>query len=137
MHTAKQKNKKERKQKTKDPVGVKEHSQQQHSNHHQNTTPGSQKGSPKQCLQQGHCQVQPMKARPWAFTLKKNRESKTMPSARPLPGTANEGQTLSFHPEHHGSVLSTTGKQSARVAAPSCQGRCCKSPTPDTQEACA
>jgi hypothetical protein len=24
---------------------------------------------PKQCLLQGHCQVQPMKARPWGFTL--------------------------------------------------------------------
>jgi hypothetical protein len=23
----------------------------------------------KQCLQQGHCQAQPIKARPWAFTL--------------------------------------------------------------------
>ena len=38
-----------------------------------------------------------MKARPWAFTLKKERDSKTMPSARPLPGTTNEDQTLSFH----------------------------------------
>jgi hypothetical protein len=28
-----------------------------------------------------------------------------MPSARPLPGTPNKGQTLSFHPENRGLVL--------------------------------
>ena len=79
-----EKNKKERKIKQR-PRRSDEHSQQQHSNHHQSTTPGSQIGSPKQCLQQDHCQVQPVKARLWAFTLKKDRDSKTMTSARPLP----------------------------------------------------
>ena len=70
-----------------------------------------------------------MKARPYAFTLKKDRDSKTMPSIRPLPGIANEGQTLSFHPEHHGSVLSSTRTLSTYVATPACQGRCCQPPT--------
>ena len=60
-----------------------------------------------------------------------------MPSARPLPDTANEGQTLSFHPEiTHVSMLEEHHQECnppvlppplAKVVAASLQ-------TPDTQE---
>jgi hypothetical protein len=58
-------------------------------------------------------------------------DPKAMSLARPLLGTTNEGQILGFHPGNHSSVLE---KHHQNVAAPSYQGRCFKSSTPDTQE---
>jgi hypothetical protein len=36
--------------------------------------------------------------RSWVFPQEKVGAHKEMPSTRPLPGTTNKGQTLSFHP---------------------------------------
>ena len=109
------------------------HSQQQYSNHHQIQHPDRKKALQNNAFSNAiarYNQWRPdLGLSPWRKT---GSPKQCLP--RPLPGTANEGQTLRFHPEHHGSVLSTTRTLSTCVATPSCQRRCCNSPTPDTQE---
>jgi hypothetical protein len=70
------------------------------------------------------------------FHLGESSISQTIPSARTLPGTTNEGQTLSFHPKNRDSVLKEHHQKMESICpvAPSCQYRCCKTPNTYTQE---
>jgi hypothetical protein len=64
------------------------------------------------------------------ITREKTRASKTMSSAKPLPDTTNEDQTLDFHRRNRGYVLEELPHivQSTCVATPACQNCCCKLP---------
>ena len=106
MHTAKNKIKKRERKKTKTPSrcsGTRNRSTLTTTKYNTRTT---NKALRKQHLQEGN-KAQALSLpdrRSKVFTLEEVRALKTIPSARQLPGTTNEDQTLGFHPESYDSA---------------------------------
>ena len=93
------------------------HSQQKHSNHHQRQHPNYKRDSPKATPSRRKQSTSIVVARSkiLGFHPGESRNSKTMPSTKPLPGTTNEGQTLGFHPEIEARYSRSTTKDAVHL----------------------